>query len=146
MIQFWRTGYGLFSQAPKPGVVEIAGIVRDLDGSIVIASPVRVPPRDGPVRPGSTGTILRRSTRIERREDDFSLVACDSADTVLDGSCKSSHQAREHIAMDRLTRLAHARSSYIALLIAGVAFFFIGNLGGKEGNPSWLLAPVCILW
>lgn len=47
--------------------------------------------------------------------------------------------------MNRLTRLAHARSSYIALLIAGVAFFFIGNLGGKEGNPSWLLAPVCIL-
>jgi uncharacterized membrane protein SirB2 len=47
--------------------------------------------------------------------------------------------------MDRLTRLARTRSTYIVLLIAAVAFFFIGNLGGKEGNPSWLLAPVCIL-
>jgi uncharacterized membrane protein SirB2 len=47
--------------------------------------------------------------------------------------------------MDRLTRLARTRSTYIALLIAAVAFFFIGNLGGKNGNPAWLLAPVCIL-
>jgi uncharacterized membrane protein SirB2 len=47
--------------------------------------------------------------------------------------------------MDRLTHLARTRSTYIALLIAGVAFFFIGNLGGKQGNPSWLLTPVCIL-
>jgi uncharacterized membrane protein SirB2 len=47
--------------------------------------------------------------------------------------------------MDRLTHLARTRSSYIALLIAGVAFFFIGNLGGKQGNPAWLLAPVCLL-
>jgi uncharacterized membrane protein SirB2 len=46
--------------------------------------------------------------------------------------------------MDRLTRLACTRSTYIALVIAGVAFFFIGNLGGKKGNPSWLLTPVCI--
>jgi hypothetical protein len=42
-------------------------------------------------------------------------------------------------------RLARTRSTYIALLIAAVAFFFIGNLGGKNGNPTWLLAPVCIL-
>ena len=47
--------------------------------------------------------------------------------------------------MDRLTRIARTRSTYIALLVATVAFFFIGNLGGKKGNPSWLLAPVCIL-
>ena len=47
--------------------------------------------------------------------------------------------------MDRLTRLARTRRTYIALLVAGVAFFFIGNLGGKQGNPSWLLTPVCIL-
>lgn len=47
--------------------------------------------------------------------------------------------------MERLTRLAQTRRTYIILLIAGVAFFFIGNLGGKKGNPTWLLAPVCIL-
>ncbi|MGO9278816.1 MAG: hypothetical protein ACLP3Q_14980 [Streptosporangiaceae bacterium] len=47
--------------------------------------------------------------------------------------------------MERLARLARTRSTYIVLLIAGVAFFFIGNLGGKKGNPSWLLAPVCLL-
>ena len=43
--------------------------------------------------------------------------------------------------MESLTRLARTRSTYIALLIAGVVFFFVGNLGGKQGNPSWLLAP-----
>ena len=47
--------------------------------------------------------------------------------------------------MGSLTRLARTRSTYIALLIAGVVFFFVGNLGGKQGNPSWLLAPVCLL-
>ncbi len=47
--------------------------------------------------------------------------------------------------MDRMTRLACTRSTYIALLIAAVAFFFIGNLGGKQGNPAWLLTPVCII-
>jgi uncharacterized membrane protein SirB2 len=47
--------------------------------------------------------------------------------------------------MDRLTRLARTRSTYIGLLIAGVAFFFLGNLGGKNGNPAWMLAPVCLL-
>lgn len=36
------------------------------------------------------------------------------------------------------------RRVYIGLLIAAVAFFFIGNLGGNGGNPSWLLAPVCL--
>jgi len=47
--------------------------------------------------------------------------------------------------MRRLTRLARARQTYIVLLVAAVAFFFIGNLGGKKGNPAWLLAPVCLL-
>lgn len=47
--------------------------------------------------------------------------------------------------MDRVSRLARTRSTYVALLVAAVAFFFIGNLGGKNGNPSWLLTPVCIL-
>jgi len=44
-----------------------------------------------------------------------------------------------------ITRIAGDRRVYIALLVAAVAFFFIGNLGGKKGNPSWLLTPVCIL-
>jgi len=47
--------------------------------------------------------------------------------------------------MDRLTRLARTRSTYVVLLVTGVAFFFIGNLGGKKGNPSWLLTPFCLL-
>jgi hypothetical protein len=47
--------------------------------------------------------------------------------------------------MDRLTHIARTRSTYVALLIAAVAFFSIGNLGGKGGNPLWILAPVCIL-
>lgn len=47
--------------------------------------------------------------------------------------------------MDRLNRLARARRTYIVLLVAAVAFFFIGNLGGKKGNPAWLLTPVCLL-
>jgi uncharacterized membrane protein SirB2 len=47
--------------------------------------------------------------------------------------------------MDRLTRLARTRSTYVVLLVAGVAFFFIGNLGGKNGNPTWFLTPVCLL-
>lgn len=47
--------------------------------------------------------------------------------------------------MDWLSRLARTRSTYVGLLVAAVAFFFIGNLGGKNGNPSWLLTPVCIL-
>lgn len=47
--------------------------------------------------------------------------------------------------MEWLSRLTRTRSTYIALLVAAVAFFFIGNLGGKNGNPSWLLTPVCIL-
>jgi uncharacterized membrane protein SirB2 len=52
---------------------------------------------------------------------------------------------KERSIMDRITRLACTRSTYIALLIAAVAFFFIGNLGGKGGNPAWLLTPVCVI-
>lgn len=34
----------------------------------------------------------------------------------------------------------------IALVIVGVVFIFgIGNIGGKNGNPSWLIGPVCLL-
>ena len=47
--------------------------------------------------------------------------------------------------MERLTRLARTRRTYVILLVAAVAFFFIGNLGGKKGNPAWLLTPVCLL-
>jgi uncharacterized membrane protein SirB2 len=64
---------------------------------------------------------------------------------ALDGPEMTSCYPRERIIMDRITRLACTRGTYIVLLIAAVAFFFIGNLGGKQGNPSWLLAPVCII-
>jgi hypothetical protein len=47
--------------------------------------------------------------------------------------------------LDRFHRAAATRQTYVALLIAALAFFFIGNLGGKNGNPSWILAPVCLL-
>ena len=30
-------------------------------------------------------------------------------------------------------------------MVVGVAFFFIGNIGGKNGNPSWLIGPLCVL-
>ena len=34
----------------------------------------------------------------------------------------------------------------IALIVVGAVFvFLIGNLGGKNGNPSWLIGPLCIL-
>jgi peptidoglycan/LPS O-acetylase OafA/YrhL len=34
----------------------------------------------------------------------------------------------------------------IALVVVGAVFVFgIGNIGGKNGNPSWLIGPVCVL-
>jgi peptidoglycan/LPS O-acetylase OafA/YrhL len=34
----------------------------------------------------------------------------------------------------------------IALGIVGAVFMLgIGNIGGKNGNPSWLIGPVCFL-
>jgi hypothetical protein len=34
----------------------------------------------------------------------------------------------------------------IALVVVGAVFVFgIGNIGGKNGNPSWLIGPLCIL-
>ncbi len=42
-------------------------------------------------------------------------------------------------------RLARNRQTFVVLLVAAVAFFFVGNIGGKGGNPSWLLAPICLL-
>ena len=39
-----------------------------------------------------------------------------------------------------------SRRTAIALVIVGVVFIFgIGNIGGKNGNPSWLIGPVCVL-
>jgi uncharacterized membrane protein SirB2 len=46
---------------------------------------------------------------------------------------------------ERFHRLATNRQTFIVLLVGAVAFFLIGNIGGKNGNPSWLLAPVCLL-
>ena len=46
--------------------------------------------------------------------------------------------------MERVIYLARNRRIYIGLLVLAVAFFFIGNLGGKKGNPAWLLTPVCL--
>lgn len=47
--------------------------------------------------------------------------------------------------LDRFHRLARNRQTFIILLVAAVGFFFLGNIGGKSGNPSWLLTPVCLL-
>jgi uncharacterized iron-regulated membrane protein len=47
--------------------------------------------------------------------------------------------------LDRFHRLARHRQTFIVLLLAAVAFFFLGNIGGRNGNPAWLLAPVCLL-
>lgn len=34
----------------------------------------------------------------------------------------------------------------IALVVVGAVFVFgIGNIGGKNGNPSWLIGPLCVL-
>jgi peptidoglycan/LPS O-acetylase OafA/YrhL len=34
----------------------------------------------------------------------------------------------------------------IALVVVGAVFMLgIGNIGGKNGNPSWLIGPVCVL-
>jgi peptidoglycan/LPS O-acetylase OafA/YrhL len=33
-----------------------------------------------------------------------------------------------------------------ALIVVGAVFIFgIGNIGGKNGNPSWLIGPLCVL-
>jgi ABC-type polysaccharide/polyol phosphate export permease len=47
--------------------------------------------------------------------------------------------------LDRFHRLARNRQTFIVLLVAAVGFFFLGNIGGTNGNPSWLLAPLCLL-
>jgi|HubBroStandDraft_1064217.scaffolds.fasta_scaffold71642_3 hypothetical protein len=34
----------------------------------------------------------------------------------------------------------------IALVVVGAVFMLgIGNIGGKNGNPSWLIGPICVL-
>jgi peptidoglycan/LPS O-acetylase OafA/YrhL len=34
----------------------------------------------------------------------------------------------------------------IALVVVGAVFMLgIGNIGGKNGNPSWLVGPLCFL-
>jgi drug/metabolite transporter (DMT)-like permease len=45
----------------------------------------------------------------------------------------------------RFHRWASSRRTYIVLLIAAVAFFFLGNIAGKGGNPAWIGAPLCVL-
>jgi hypothetical protein len=47
--------------------------------------------------------------------------------------------------LERFHRLAANRQTFVTLLIGAVAFLLIGNIGGKNGNPSWLLAPACLL-
>jgi uncharacterized membrane protein SirB2 len=43
------------------------------------------------------------------------------------------------------TQMLVSWRSAIVLVVVGVAFLFIGNIGGKGGNPSWLLSPICLL-
>jgi drug/metabolite transporter (DMT)-like permease len=45
----------------------------------------------------------------------------------------------------RFHRWASSRRTYIVLLIAAVAFFLLGSIGGKGGNPAWIGAPLCVL-
>lgn len=44
-----------------------------------------------------------------------------------------------------LHRAAASRRIWIALAIAAVVFFVIGNQGGKNGNPAIVGFPICLL-
>lgn len=46
---------------------------------------------------------------------------------------------------DRLHHAATSRRIWIALPIAAVVFFVIGNQGGKNGNPVIVGFPICLL-
>jgi lipopolysaccharide export LptBFGC system permease protein LptF len=45
----------------------------------------------------------------------------------------------------RFHRCASSRRTYVVLLIAAVAFFVLGSIGGKGGNPAWIGTPLCVL-
>jgi hypothetical protein len=48
--------------------------------------------------------------------------------------------------LERFHNLATKWQTYVILFL-GIPLFMllIGNIGGKNGNPSWLLGPVCLL-